>query len=671
MSKIMIVDDNVDIIETLKTIMEMEGHVTEIAYNGEEFLKKVRKIRPDLVFLDVMMPGMKTKDILITLEARAESVGSEEDAKIWIAHAMPPDQKYYIRSQPLLPPEEAVLARDIKRLDASSSLMVGEDQWVTAQEGAESQMSVDNDPDALMAPCRFINLFMQADNIFDCLPFSLAPVTGTSRRGWEGFFASLGLPGEIAYCIEKMGRGRRPMGSVFIRCGLFWYLRPALERLMKRGYKVRQGNDAIIIFGPECKYGYVEIRKSADRFDNYEVYHSDSVQLGPSDLAEKFKIFETLSPLPPASLSPLAVIGAGKVENNVRQDADAGKDDIAAPAGQDGAVSGKVEASASTPQRIKQVLGAVEYKNPLFRNDELDLRHVILTLTVYCNRQCPFCCANDVLLLKKGRKKDPSKTISRATLDEFLVFCKKNHKKIEDCCVTGGEPFLEFDKLLYLISKIEVAVVSIITNGLWAKNGKDRNKCFEQITKASDSNPHLRSVIIQVSVDDDQHRNTDIGIKIARTYLICKNNRQATIVGDKVRLYINCAAGIDFKRYYRRFWDLLERKEGIEYGNMAQSRDAAFLAMCAGDPDISVGWFPHATVPIGKGYLFFDEMKLAWMKLYDFLKPLADTLQIPLKGMPGCRDPFVSLRSFRPGVLYLKLARMPRAKHSTPINMIA
>lgn len=66
----MIVDDNVDIVETLKTIMEMEGHETEIAYNGEEFLKKVGTVKPDLVLLDVMMPGLKTKDILAKLKEK-------------------------------------------------------------------------------------------------------------------------------------------------------------------------------------------------------------------------------------------------------------------------------------------------------------------------------------------------------------------------------------------------------------------------------------------------------------------------------------------------------------------------------------------------------------------------------------------------------------------------
>ncbi len=70
MSKVMIVDDNRDIAETLKTIMEIEKHETEIAYNGEEFLDKVENIKPDLVLLDVMMPGLKTKEILTRLKEK-------------------------------------------------------------------------------------------------------------------------------------------------------------------------------------------------------------------------------------------------------------------------------------------------------------------------------------------------------------------------------------------------------------------------------------------------------------------------------------------------------------------------------------------------------------------------------------------------------------------------
>jgi DNA-binding response OmpR family regulator len=70
MTKIMIVDDNRDIAETLKTIMEMENYETEVAYNGEEFLGKVDAVKPDLVLLDVMMPGLKTKEILTRLKEK-------------------------------------------------------------------------------------------------------------------------------------------------------------------------------------------------------------------------------------------------------------------------------------------------------------------------------------------------------------------------------------------------------------------------------------------------------------------------------------------------------------------------------------------------------------------------------------------------------------------------
>lgn len=70
MAKIMIVDDNVDIVETLKDIMELEGHETELTYSGEEFLETVETVYPDLVLLDVMMPGLKTKEILFMLKEK-------------------------------------------------------------------------------------------------------------------------------------------------------------------------------------------------------------------------------------------------------------------------------------------------------------------------------------------------------------------------------------------------------------------------------------------------------------------------------------------------------------------------------------------------------------------------------------------------------------------------
>jgi len=53
--KVLIVDDDVDLVETLKTAMEAEGFAVEAAYSGSEGLAKARSDRPDVIVLDVKM----------------------------------------------------------------------------------------------------------------------------------------------------------------------------------------------------------------------------------------------------------------------------------------------------------------------------------------------------------------------------------------------------------------------------------------------------------------------------------------------------------------------------------------------------------------------------------------------------------------------------------------
>jgi DNA-binding response OmpR family regulator len=56
--KIMIVDDEDSIRLLYKEELEEEGFVVECARNGEEALEKLRFFRPDLITLDIKMPGM-------------------------------------------------------------------------------------------------------------------------------------------------------------------------------------------------------------------------------------------------------------------------------------------------------------------------------------------------------------------------------------------------------------------------------------------------------------------------------------------------------------------------------------------------------------------------------------------------------------------------------------
>lgn len=56
--KILIVDDEPDILEILSYNLRKEGYQVEVANNGEEGLKKAQEVLPDLIILDIMMPQM-------------------------------------------------------------------------------------------------------------------------------------------------------------------------------------------------------------------------------------------------------------------------------------------------------------------------------------------------------------------------------------------------------------------------------------------------------------------------------------------------------------------------------------------------------------------------------------------------------------------------------------
>lgn len=58
MGKILIVDDDPDFVETTRIVLEQEGHETVNASSGNEALQAIRKAKPDLVVLDVIMSSI-------------------------------------------------------------------------------------------------------------------------------------------------------------------------------------------------------------------------------------------------------------------------------------------------------------------------------------------------------------------------------------------------------------------------------------------------------------------------------------------------------------------------------------------------------------------------------------------------------------------------------------
>lgn len=91
MAKIMVVDDEADVVYIVRKILEKENHEVLEAYSGAECLTRLEKERPDLILLDVMMPSLdgwevckriknneKTKDIVVAML----TVKAEDEDKI-------------------------------------------------------------------------------------------------------------------------------------------------------------------------------------------------------------------------------------------------------------------------------------------------------------------------------------------------------------------------------------------------------------------------------------------------------------------------------------------------------------------------------------------------------------------------------------------------------------
>ena len=62
-SKILVIDDDPDVHAVVKKILELKSYKVVSAYDGFEGLRKVVDERPDLIILDVIMPGKHGFDV--------------------------------------------------------------------------------------------------------------------------------------------------------------------------------------------------------------------------------------------------------------------------------------------------------------------------------------------------------------------------------------------------------------------------------------------------------------------------------------------------------------------------------------------------------------------------------------------------------------------------------
>lgn len=68
--RVLVVDDNVDSVETLSMLLRVKGHDARVAANGEEAIAIADDYRPDIVVLDLSLPGMDGYEVAERLRQR-------------------------------------------------------------------------------------------------------------------------------------------------------------------------------------------------------------------------------------------------------------------------------------------------------------------------------------------------------------------------------------------------------------------------------------------------------------------------------------------------------------------------------------------------------------------------------------------------------------------------
>ncbi len=70
--KILVVDDESDIVDLVSSSLQREGYRVISAYTGEDALESVKNARPDLMILDLMLPGIQGLEVCRLIRANPE-----------------------------------------------------------------------------------------------------------------------------------------------------------------------------------------------------------------------------------------------------------------------------------------------------------------------------------------------------------------------------------------------------------------------------------------------------------------------------------------------------------------------------------------------------------------------------------------------------------------------
>src|SRR4051794_34215292 len=74
---VLVVDDSVDTAESEADLLALQGHAVRLALSGEEALRCVDELMPDVVLLDIRLPGMDGHEIARLIRERCAARGKQ------------------------------------------------------------------------------------------------------------------------------------------------------------------------------------------------------------------------------------------------------------------------------------------------------------------------------------------------------------------------------------------------------------------------------------------------------------------------------------------------------------------------------------------------------------------------------------------------------------------
>jgi len=71
--RVLVVDDNADAADSLALVLQLEGHVVDVAYSSGQALERVESFAPDIVFLDIGLPVIDGYEVARRIRSRPDA----------------------------------------------------------------------------------------------------------------------------------------------------------------------------------------------------------------------------------------------------------------------------------------------------------------------------------------------------------------------------------------------------------------------------------------------------------------------------------------------------------------------------------------------------------------------------------------------------------------------